>query len=616
MYFTAFLYPYTHNHLHTSSVFAIFVTTTSHRTILPYIPMYVETVPNRNSRPAYLIRQGKRQGNKVVKTTLANISKLPDDVIQHIRVILRGCVAIENPPIAFKDTFTLLEGSPHGHVAATLGTLRTLGLDRILAPKNSRNRRIALALVCARILEPQSKLATSAALHPDSATSTLGSELGLGNVDEDDLYQAMDWLLQRKSAIETQLAQRHLEEGSLVLCDVTSTYLEAEALDLAAYGYSRDRKKGKKQITFGLLTNREGCPVAVEVFSGNTADPSTLAAQIAKIQQQFDLRRIVLVGDRGLLTEARIQQEVKPAGFDWISALKKSGIRKIVEQEGLQLDLFDERNLAEVSSEAYPGERIILCRNPHRAQQSARAREELLCKTEEALDKIVAATRRKKSPVRSVKTISFRAGKVLGRWKMAKHFVLQIKKGFFRYERNEASIRQEAALDGMYAIRTSLQEPEPEQVVADYKRLSAVEAAFRSLKTVDLKVRPIRHWKTPRVICHIFLCMLAYYVQWHMLERLAPMLFAEDDPEGKRRMRKNVVEAARRSDSAKRKARTKRTATGQKALSFASLMAHLATLCKHKVGPRTPGKHEPFTMLGGLSELQARAFELLDVKVK
>lgn len=576
--------------------------------------MYVETVPNRNSRPAYLIRQGKRQGNKVVKTTLANISKLPDDVIQHIRVILRGGVAVESPQLAFEQSFELLEGTPHGHVAATLGTLRALGLDRILATKNSRNRRITIALICARILQPQSKLATSAALHPDSATSTLGSELGLGNVDEDDLYDAMDWLLKRKDAIETQLAQRHLKEGSLVLCDVTSTYLEGEALDLAAYGYSRDRKKGKKQIIFGLLTNRNGCPVAVEVFSGNTADPKTLAAQISKLQQQFGLQRIVLVGDRGLLTEARIQKEVKPAGFDWISALRKSGIRKIMNTDGLQLDLFDERNLAEVRSEAYPGERIMLCRNPHRARQSARAREELLCKTEEALDKIVKATQRKGNPLRSAKTISLRVGKVLGRWKMGKHFVLQIKKGLFRYERNETSIRQEAVLDGMYAIRTNLQEPEPEQIVADYKRLSAVEAAFRSLKTVNLNVRPIRHWKTPRVLSHIFLCMLAYYVQWHMQKRLAPMLFAEDDPEGKTRT--SVVHAAQPSKSAERKARTKRTANGQKALSFASLMEHMATLCKHKVGPRTPGEHASFIMLGGQSKLQVRAFDLLQIKVK
>ena len=580
------------------------------------IPMYIARIPNRNSRPTYLIREGRRVGRKVVKSTLLNVSVLPEHLIEDLRILLRGGVAVDDPEFALKKAFYFNKSTPHGHVAAVLGTMRSLRLPGLIDAKDSRRRRLVLAMIAARIISPKSKLATSAALHHSSCTDTLGAELGVDKSDEDDLYDAMEWLLARKSAIERRLARRHLTEGALLLCDVTSTYVEGKALELAKYGYSRDRKKGKKQIVLGLLCNAEGCPVGIEVFAGNTGDPDTLTTQINKIQQQFGLKRVVLVGDRGLLTEARIRQEVRPAGFDWISALRKSGIRKIVEQGPVQMSLFDERDLVEVTTELYPGERIVLCRNPLKAEESAHKREALLQATEKALEKIVQATRRKRRPLQKEKDIAFRAGKVVGRWKMAKHFTLTISEGHFHYERDELAIAREAALDGVYAIRSSLPEPTAGALVKDYKRLATVESAFRSLKSVNLQIRPIRHYKTSRVISHIFLCMLAYYVQWDMKRRLAPMLFAEEDPEGKWAANQHVVHAAARSPAAENKARTKRTEKGGRAMSFESLMAHLGTLCKHEVTPRVGKIQQSFTVLGRKSENQARAFELLGIKVK
>ena len=578
--------------------------------------MYVARVPNRNSRPTYLIRHARRVGNKIVKTTVLNITVLPDHVIEGLRILLRGGMAVDDPKIALEKAFRFGESTPHGHVAAVLGTMRALGLPQMIGAKNSRRRRLVLALIAARIIKPKSKRATQDALRHKTSTDSLGRELGVEQCDTDDLYDAMDWLLARKSAIEKRLARKHLKEGSLLLCDVTSTYVEGKAMDLARHGYSRDKKKGKKQIILGLLCNAEGCPVGVEVFAGNTSDPHTLTAQVNKIQQQFGLKRIVLVGDRGLLTEARIRKEVKPAGFDWISALRKSGIRKIVERDKVQMSLFDEQDLMEVTTDLYPGERIVLCRNPFTAEESARKREALLQASETALEKIAQATRRAHRPLKKEKAIALRVGKVIGRWKMGKHFKLTIQEGYFHYERDEQAIAREAALDGVYAIRSNLQEPATQTLVKDYKRLSAVEQAFRNLKDDALKLRPIRHYKTPRVISHIFLCMLSYYVQWHMRQRLAPMLFAEEDPEGKRAANQHPVRAAKRSPAAEKKARTKRTAAGGEAMSFESLMGHLAKLSKYEVTPKIGEVQEPLTVLGSLSENQARAFKLLGVKVK
>ena len=572
--------------------------------------MYVERVPNRNSRPTYLIREGKRVGKKVVKTTLANITKLPDEVIEQIRILLKGGVAVD----AFEDAFSIKHSPAHGHVAAVLGVLQDLRLAELVDDRNSRYRRLALAMIAARVLRPSSKLATSASLDVRTASDTLNEELQLKRVDQNDLYEAMDWLHERKGEIEARLAKRHLTEGALVMCDMSSTWVEGEANELAEFGYSRDRKKGKKQIVFGLLTDAEGAPVAVDVFKGNTADPQTLSPQIKKLQQTFKLKRVVLVGDRGLLTEARLREDVR---LDYITALRKRSIRRIVNQEGLQLSLFDERNLAEIRTDAYPGERIVLCRNPLRADKSKEDREALLQKTEAALEKIARATRRKRNPLRSEKAIALRVGKVIGRWKMEKHIQFDIREGHFSYRRNEASIRQEQTLDGLYAIRASVKEPSDTEIVQTYKRLSAVEAAFRCMKTVSLRVRPIHHYRVRRVESHIFLCMLAYYVEYHLRRRLAPMLFAEHDPTGKQAKQECVVESTARSESAEQKARTQKTPDGLPVMSFPTLMQHLALLKRHVVEPNVPMK-EPctFTQLGERTPIQIKAFELLGVKVR
>ena len=494
--------------------------------------------------------------------------------------------------------------------------MRTLGLPRIVAAKDSRRRRLVLAMIAARILGPKSKLATTAGLRKETRFDSLGAELAVEHCDVDDLYDATDWLLARKAGVEQRLAKKHLDEGSLLLCDVTSTYVEGKAMDLAKYGYSRDRKKGTTQIVLGLLCNEAGCPVGVEVFAGNTADPCTLSDQITKVQQQFGLERIVLVGDRGLLTEARIRENVKPAGFDWISALRKDGIRTIVEQDNVQMSLFDEQDLVEVRTDLYPGERIVLCRNPYRAEESARKREALLQATEKALDKIVKATQRSRRPLRNAGAIGERVGKVLKRWKMGKHIRRTIKEGYFHYERNQHSIAQEQAFDGVYAIRSNLPEPDSQTLIKKYKRLSRVEQAFRNLKSKELQIRPIRHYKTPRVISHIFLCMLSYYVQWHMKERLAPMLFAQDDPQAKEAVNLNAVLATKRSPAAKKKAQTKKTESADVVLCFQSLMEHLATLCKYEVRPRNGTTKQVLTMMGSPTRTQERAFKLLDIKLK
>lgn len=579
--------------------------------------MYVARIPNRNSKPTYLIRHDRRVGKKIIKKTILNITVLPLLVIEGIRVLLRGGLAIDNTVEGLKVAFRFRKSARHGHVAAVLGTMRALGLPKMIDPKKSRRRSLALALIASRILNPQSKRATKDALHHTSSADSLGKELGVERCDADDLYETMDWLHTRKAAIEKSLARKHLKEGALVLCDVTSSYVEGRAMDLAKHGYCRDRKKGKKQITIGLLTTDQGCPVAVEVFAGNTADPRTLAVQIQKLQQQFGLKRLVLVGDRGLLTEARIREDLIAAGIDWISALRKGGIRKIVERKHVQMSLFDEQDLAEVITDLYPGERIILCRNPFTAQEAARKREALLQATEAALEKIVRATQRPMRPLKNAQAISVRVGKWINRWKMEKHIEFSVEEGHLHYARNEASIAQEAALDGMYAIRSTLTKGTPETLVKDYKRLAAVEQAFRNLKATDtLQLRPIRHYKTSRVLCHVFLCMLAYYVQWHMKQRLAPMLFAEEDLEGKRTAHQNPVQPAQRSANAEQKARTQRNAAGEGVMSFKTLMDHLSNLSKIELIPRVGDVEEPLYVIPEPSAKQKRAFDLLGIKIK
>ena len=575
--------------------------------------MYIETVPNRNSPPAILLREGWREGGKVKKRTLANLSKWPKAKVDALRRVLKN-----EPLVGREEAFDIARSRPHGHVAAVLGTLKRLRLGRLIGPQRSPERDRVVAMIVARVLDPGSKLATARNLAEATAGDSLADALGLGAVDEDDLYAAMDWLLKRQARIERALARRHLEEGALVLYDLTSAYLEGRKCPLAKRGHSRDGKRGKLQIEFGLLCDAEGRPVAVEVFPGNAADPATVGAQIEKLRSRFGLSKVVLVGDRGMLTEARIREEVKPAGLDWIGALRGPAIRKLLESGAVQLSLFDEKDLVEVRADAYPGERLVVCRNPLLAGQRARKREALLQATEELLEPIARATRREKRRLKGEDKIGERVGKVIGRHKMAKHFAWDIDdNGVFGYRRKVASIAAEAALDGLYVIRTSLAEAELDApgTVRAYKRLSTVERAFRSLKSVDLKVRPVFHRTDERVRAHVLLCMLAYYVEWHMRRRLAPLLFDDEDRAGAEAARASVVAPARASESARRKARRKRSEQGWPVHSFRTLLRNLATVTKNRVAPRLPGA-EPFDLLTRPTELQREAFRLLGVRLR
>ena len=572
--------------------------------------MYIESVPNRNSPPAILLRESYRDGGKVRKRTLANLSKWPPNLIDGLRTLLQGGHASARP----SDDFTIVRSQPHGHVAAVLGTLKTLRLDRLIVRQDSPERQCVLALIVARILHPGSKLATARGL--TGAGTSLADTLGLGAPNEDDLYAAMDWLLTRQARIERTLAERHLKDGALVLYDLTSVYLEGQACPLARRGYARDGKRGKLQIEFGLLCDGEGRPVAVEVFAGNTADPMTVGAQIDKLRTRFGLSKVVLVGDRGMLTEARIREEVQPAGLDWIGALRTSAIRQLVEAGTIQLSLFDEQDLVEVRSAAYPGERLMVCRNPLLAEQRARKREDLLAATEALLAPVAAATQRAKRRLQGQDRIALRVGKVINQYKMAKHFELTMTDDSFTYRRKAASITAEAALDGLYVVRTSLGEDElsAADTVRAYKRLSAVERAFRSLKSVDLKVRPVFHYTAHRVRAHVLLCMLAYYVEWHMRQRLKPLLFDDEDPGAAEATRRSVVAPAQVSDSARAKVRRKRNAEGFPVHSFHTLLEDLATLCRNRVVANVAGA-EPFEMLTQPTPLQREAFKLLGVRL-
>ena len=574
--------------------------------------MYIERVPNRNSPPAVLLRESYREGGKVRKRTLANLSKWPDELVEGLRILLKGGVALPS----MDDAFEILRSRPHGHVAAVLGTLRALGLEKLLDRRPSRERALAVAMIVARVLDPRSKLAIARSLGGETMSHTLGGELGVEDADADELYRAMDWLLRRRDRIERHLAGRRLADGSLVLCDVTSTYFEGRKCPLARRGYSRDGKRGKLQIVFALLCDGEGCPVAVEVFEGNTADPGVVGAQVAKLRERFSLSRIVLVGDRGLITGARIREELRPAGLGWITALRADAIRKLAGGGDLQLSLFDERNLAEIESPDYPGERLVACRNPLLAAERARKREELLEATERELEKVAAATRRERSPLTDPEKIAVRADRALRSRKVGKHFDTEVAgDGRFAYARNEERIAAEAALDGIYVIRTNVPADElpAGDVVRSYKSLSRVERAFRSFKSVDLKVRPVHHRLEGRVRAHVFLCMLAYYVEWHMRRALAPLLFDDDDPDAAEAQRASPVAPARPSPAARAKAARKRTPEGLPVHSFRTLLADLATLTKNRVRPVAPGAPAA-DILARPTPLQAEAFRLLGVK--
>ena len=578
--------------------------------------MYVAAIPNRNSPPAILLRESYREGARVRNRTLANLSHWPAAKIEALRALLRG-KPVAASTLALEQSFEIERSLPHGHVAAVLGTLKRLGLDRLLEAKTrARPRDLVLAMLIERVIAPHSKLATARALTQATQASTLGELLELGaQVDEDDLYEAMDWLLTRQPEMETALAKRHLGEGSLVLYDVSSTYFEGRSCPLARLGHSRDGQRDRPQIVFGLMTNAAGCPVAVEVFEGNTGDPKTLAPQIAKLRARFGLKRIVLVGDRGMITDARIEAELAPVeGLDWITALRAPVIAALVNEGSLQLSLFDRRDLAEIASPEFPDERLIVCKNPLLAEDRSRKRKELLEATERALEQIAAATRRAKRALRGKDRIALRVGKVLDRHKVGKHFRLTIAGTRFAYARDEAGIAREAALDGIYVIRTSVAPSalSAAQAVRSYKRLAEVERAFRSLKSVDLHIRPIFHHKAERVRAHVFLCMLAFYVEWHMRERLKALLFDEEEKRGAEASRNSVVAKAQRSARTLAKIQTKRTPEGLPVHSFRTLLQDLATLTQNRIVPKISGV-QPFEMLATATAVQQRAFELLGV---
>lgn len=576
--------------------------------------MYIDRVPNRNSPPAVLLRESYREDGKVKKRTVANLSKVPDHLVEQIRILLRGGHAVES----FEEALEIIRSLPHGHVAAVLGTIFRIGLDRIISPEKSRELSLILAMIVGRVIDPCSKLATARGLGPETATTSLGEMLGLGAVSEDDLYSAMDWLFPEQERIEKELAARHLKGGSLVLYDVTSTYFEGHTCPLAHLGYSRDGKGDKLQIVIGLLCAPDGCPVAVEVFDGNCGDPDTVKSQITKIRERFGIERVILVGDRGMITEARIREDFKGTeGLDWITALRSPRIKELVQSGSIQLSLFDTCDMAEITHPDYTAERLIVCHNPLLEAQRGRKREELLLATEKELEKVARATSREKRPLAGKDKIGIRVGKVLGKFKMAKHFEIEIEEEIFSFRRNEASIKEEASLDGIYVIRTSVPQKamSTDETVGAYKSLSQVERAFRCMKTVDLKVRPIHHRLAERVKTHVFLCMLAYYVEWHMRERLASILFDDHDPEEAGKNRQSMVAPAQRSSAAKRKARNKITDEGLPVHSFRTLLTDLATIARNTVEVKESAEIARFEKLTRPTPVQQRALDLLGVKL-
>ena len=575
------------------------------------VPMYIESVPNRKSPPCILLREDHREGRKVVKRTLANLSKWPTHVVEGLRVLIKGGVVGD-----LEGGFSITRSLPYGQVAAVLSVLKRLGLHQLIASRSSRKRDLVVAMIAARIIDPKSKLATARGLRKKTSFSALAEECHLGTVDEDDIYEAMDWLVERQGRIEGKLASRHLEEGTFVLYDLTSTWYEGYTCPLAKRGHSRDKKKGKLQIEFGLLCDIKGRPVAVEVFDGNTGDPATVASQIQKIRERFKLKRVVVVGDRGMLTEARIRDEFTGVeGLDWISALRGPAIKKLMENKDFTMSLFDDRDMAEITSPDFPGERLMVCRNPMLAEDRRRTREELLKATEKVLAPITKATRRKRDPLRGKKDIALRVGKIINKYKVGKHFNLTITSANFKYERKAEQIKTEAALDGFYVVRTSVpvQTLTAEDTVSTYKKLSVVERAFRCMKTVDMKVRPIFHRLEKRVRAHIFLCTLAYYVEWEMRRLLAPILFDDEDHALAEQQRSSVVAPAERSETAKKKAASKHTADGVPVHSFRTLLQDLATITKNQIQPHLPDA-PTFVKVTLPTQTQKKALDLLGAK--
>jgi Transposase DDE domain len=570
--------------------------------------MYVARVPNRGSPPAVLLRESYREDGKVKNRTLANLSRWPEEKVEALSAVLRGLPPKGPTGAGFEITRSL----PHGHVAAVLGALRGLGLEELFDPVPSRMRDLVVAMVVAQVTEPSSKLACARGLRAGTATSSLGQVLGVSGADENDLYEAMDWLLVRQGRIEDALAARHLVGGTLVLYDVSSAAFEGRTCPLGAIGHAKDGVHGRLQIVYGLLTTKEGVPVAIEVFKGNTADPTTVAPQVKKLKERFSIAHVCLVGDRGMLTKARLGHDVVPAGLDYITALRAPEIKALVEAGTIALSLFDETDLFELAHPDYPGERLVACKNPFLAVERGRKRESLLASTEAELGTIAAAVGRERRPLRGQDAIALRVGKVLNHYKMAKHFNLEIGEASFSFSRKQDQIAAEAALDGIYVLRTSLgdQAAEAPEVVSSYKALANVERVFRGFNT-DLDIRPIRHRTEERVRAHVFLRMLSYYVSSHMERQLAPLLFRDDDKDAAEAARTSPVAPAQRSARALKKLATKHTEAGEPVHSFKTLLADLATIAANRVQPNA--ELPAFTVVTTPTPLQRRAFELLGV---
>jgi hypothetical protein len=574
------------------------------------VVMYVVKVPNRGSPPAILLRESYREDGKVKNRTLANLSSWPEAKVDALTRVLKG----QPPPAApLEEAFDITRSLPHGHVAAVLGTARQLGLDELIDPEPSRHRDLVVAMAVAQVIAPDSKLAIARGLRKETAASSLGEVLHLGSCDEDDLYAAMDYLHGRQEAIQDTLAARHLAGGTLVLYDVSSAAFEGRTFPLGAIGHPKDGVHGRLQIVYGLLTSPEGIPVAIEVFKGNTGDPATVAAQVTKVKDRLGIEKVVLVGDRGMLTAARLREDVRPAGLDWITALRAPQVKALVRGGDLQLTLSDTQDLAEITSPDFPGERLVACKNPFLEAERARKRESLLAATEADLAKIAAACARARRPLHGQDKIAVRVDRVLRRRKVAKHFTVDIGEDHLSYHRDQDSITAEAALDGIYVLRTSVGASDLDSgaVVSSYKALAQVERAFRAFNT-DLDIRPIRHRTEDRVRAHVFLRMLSYYLSWHMQARLAPLLFTDDDKPAASAARTSPVAPAARSPRAQAKAATKHTPGDLAVHSFATLLADLATICLNTIAaadPALPG----FRLVTTPTALQRQAFELLSV---
>ncbi len=576
--------------------------------------MYVAKVPNRGSPPAILLRESYREDGKVKNRTLSNLSHWPQEKVDALSAVLKGLP----PKHSIEDSFSIIRSLPHGHVAAVLGMIKNLGLDSLIDVVPSRFRRLVLSMIVSQVIDPDSKLSISRALRSDTASSSLGEVLELGSVDVNELYGAMDELLLRQKDIEDQLAHRHLEAATLVLYDASAAAFEGKTCPLGVIGHPKDGVRGRLQIVYGLLTSLEGVPIAIEVFAGNTADPKTIPSQIEKIKERFGITSVCFlwagsVGDRGMLTRARIDTDVIPGQLDYLTALRSPEIKGLVEQGAIQLSLFDKTGLFEIDHPEYPGERLVACKNPFLAAERKTKRESLLKATEAELKKIASATKREKRPLRGKDQIALKVGKVKNHYKMAKHFAITITDDSFEYERKEEQIAKEKALDGVYVLRTSVSSKSltTEQVVSSYKSLSHVERAFRAFNT-DLDIRPRRHRTEDRVRAHVFLRMLSYYVSYHMEQKLAPMLFRDDDKEAALKKRTSPVAPALRSDGALRKIHTKCTDDGQPVHSFKSLLRDLSTIVSNRIKPNDEDFPD-FVVITTPTTLQKQAFELLGV---